>query len=340
MPGLIAEDDEALPFVAPSATAQLQDGPLDVVVGQRQGPLGRVAVVCAGGPVVCFDGPALGHVTTLDDHRGGACAAAYSQDGSRLLTGGQDGAWVLRGDATHRSDDDRIWVEHVAFSRDGARFAFTRGRQVHVHDATTCARIVTHTAPSTPTALRAFDGVLVAACYGGLQVWSQHGTGQLRQYPWKSPLLSLEQSPDARFYAAGCHDGAVHCWRRSSGEDFQMSGYPTKVKALAFSPDSRFLATGGSAVVTVWDFSGAGPEGTRPLELVGHVNIVSALTFAGPRRLWSGDADGAVIGWQLGRAGPAPTALHVHRAPVVTLTCIDHHVLAIHSDGAVFALPA
>jgi len=89
MPGLIAEDAEALPFVAPSATAQLQDGPLDVVVGQRQGPLGRVAVVCAGGPVVCFDGPALGHVTTLDDHRGGACAAAYSQDGSRLLTGGQ-----------------------------------------------------------------------------------------------------------------------------------------------------------------------------------------------------------------------------------------------------------
>ena len=339
MPGLITEADAALPFVTPSARAQLPDGPLSVVVAPRCGPLGRMAVVCAGGPVVCFDGPGLGHVGSINDHRGGTCAAAFSPDGAWLLTGGQDGAWALRGDVTHRSHDDPIWVEAVVFSRDGTRFAFTRSRRVHVHDAATRAHIVTHTTPSTPAALRAFDGVLVAACYGGLQVWSQNGTGQLRQYPWKSPLLSLEQSPDAKFYAAGCHDGAVHCWRRSSGEDFQMSGYPTKVKALAFSPDSRFLATGGSAVVTVWDFSGAGPEGTRPLELVGHANLVLALAFVGPRRLWTGDADGAVIGWQLGRQGPVPTALHVHRAPVVGLTYVDQHVIAIHSDGAVFAVP-
>jgi WD40 repeat protein len=342
MPGLIPPEGRAppLPHVTPVATARLPEGPLAIVAATQPSPFGAFATVCAGGPAICFDGPRLNVVGTHDEHDGGTCAAAFSVDGAHFITGGQDGAWVIRGDGrARRSDADTAWVEHVTFSRDGRRFAFCRGRRVTIVDTASGEVCVTHTLPSTPTALRFYDGVLTAACYGGVHVWSNNGTGSLRQYPWRSALLSLVQSPDARFYAAGCQDAAVHCWRRSTGEDFEMSGYPAKVKALAFSHDSRFLATGGSDTITVWDFAGTGPQGSTPRELVGHAQLVTSLAFSSPRRLWSGGADGAVIGWDLdGRRGAAAIALHVHDAPIVDLIIVDRHVIAAHSDGVMVSL--
>ena len=342
MPGLIPPEPNAssLPMVTPVATARLPEGPLAIVVATRPSPFGSFAVVCAGGPVICFDGPALGVTATHHDHAGGTCAAALSADGALLITGGQDGACVIRGEGRyHRTDPDTAWVEHVTISRDGRRFAFCRGRRMTVVDTATNEVCVTHLLPSTPSTLRFHDGVLTAACYGGVLVWSNNGTGAMRQYPWRSALLSLVQSPDAKFYAAGCQDAAVHCWRRSSGEDFEMSGYPAKVKALAFSPDSRFLATGGHHVVTVWDFAGAGPQGSSPRELTGHAQLVTSLVFSSPRRLWSGGADGAVIGWDLdARRGASPVAVHVHDAPVVELALVGRHIVAAHSDGVMVSL--
>ncbi len=334
MPGLIppeAPGSPPLPFITPTARSKLPEGPLDIAVGPgTPGPHGAFAVVCAGGPVVCFAGPDLAVVATHDDHEGGACAAAYSADGLVLISGGQDGAYVVRSNGQmRRSENATSWVEQVAISKDGKRFAASRGKRVLVVDTASLTVLATHAVPSTPSSLRFFDGILAAACYGGVIVWSQDGTGAERSYPWRSALLSLVQSPNAKFFAAGCQDGSVHCWKRSSGEDFQMSGYPSKVKALAFSHDSRFLATGGSDTV-----AGAGPQGTTPREFFGHADVVTTLAFSSPRRLWSGGNDGALIGWDLGaRQGAGLVALHVDDAPVVAIASIGRHVFAAHQGG-------
>jgi len=342
VPGLIPPETAAaprLPFVTPTAHAQLPEGPLDVVVGPESaaGPHGAFAVVCAGGPVICFAGPDLGVVATYSDHEGGACAAAYSTDGRILVSGGQDGTYAVRTiDGVRQSERSTTWVERVAVSHDGKRFAVSRGKTVLVIDTASFAVCATHVLTSTPSALRFFGGILAAACYGGVHVWSQDGTGAQRTYAWRSALVSLVQSPDAKYFAAGCQDASVHCWKRSSGEDFQMSGYPSKVKALAFSQDSRFLATGGSDTVTLWDFAGAGPQGSTPRELFGHAGIVTALAFSSPRRLWSGGHDGALIGWDLAaRRGNGPVALHVDDSPVVAVVVVARHVIAAHSGGVI-----
>jgi WD40 repeat protein len=341
MSGLISVPQESVPPVprlSPTACAQLPDGALRLAVTPTgEGPHGTFAVVCAGGPVVCFAGPDLTVSAIYDDHRGGTCAAAYSPDGRVLVTGGHDGAYVLRGnDETRRSEPTTTWVEQVAFSRDGKRFAVSRGKTVLVVDAVSFAVCAIHAVPSTPSALYFFDGILAAACYGGVLVWAKDGTGAQRTYAWRSALLSLVQSPDTKHFATGCQDAAVHCWKRSSGDDFHMSGYPSKVKALAFSPDSRFLATGGSTAVTVWDFAAAGPQGSTPRELRGHAGLVTALVFSSPRRLWSGGHDGSVIGWDLDlRRGSGPVAVHVSETPVVDVAVVGGHVLAVHSGGTI-----
>jgi WD40 repeat protein len=78
-----------------------------------------------------------------------------------------------------------------------------------------------------------------------------------------------------------------------------MSGYRFKPKALAWDSESKLLATSGDAAITVWEFRGKGPEGTRPIELRGHGSVCTRLAF-GPRSclLASGSQDGSVLLWE------------------------------------------
>lgn len=81
-----------------------------------------------------------------------------------------------------------------------------------------------------------------------------------------------------------------------------MNGYPAKVRELTWDAGSRFLATGGGPVVTIWDCGGRGPAGSRPLELKGHQDSISALTYQhrGPL-LASGGKDGRICIWNSSR---------------------------------------
>jgi WD40 repeat protein len=78
-----------------------------------------------------------------------------------------------------------------------------------------------------------------------------------------------------------------------------MSGFPFKPKALAWDSGSRLLATSGDATVTLWDFRGKGPEGTRPIQLEAHKGVVTRLGFS-PRKavLASGSRDTLVLLWE------------------------------------------
>ena len=71
-----------------------------------------------------------------------------------------------------------------------------------------------------------------------------------------------------------------------------------KVEHVAWDHTGRFMAVGNVGEVTVWDYSGRGPQGTRPTQLDGHDRHVSALAFQHRGGLLaSGGADGLVMVW-------------------------------------------
>ena len=116
--------------------------------------------------------------------------------------------------------------------------------------------------------------------------------------------MSMILSPDGDIVACGSQDNSVHFWRRSTGDDSMMSGYPGKPSTLSFDHTGTLLATGGGEAVTVWSFQGDGPEGTRPGILEFHSEPVSSLTFSPTRwTLASGSRDGTVVIWALGING-------------------------------------
>jgi WD40 repeat protein len=131
-------------------------------------------------------------------------------------------------------------------------------------------------------------------------VWPLEAHVKARHYPWKGSLISLALSPDDAVVACGSQDCGVHFWRLESGSDSEMSGYPAKPTALAWSADSALLATGGSDVICVWGFEKGGPEGKKPILLKGHDGLVTQLTFAPRERLLASAGDDRdVLLWSL-----------------------------------------
>jgi WD40 repeat protein len=242
-------------------------------------------------------------------HEGGVLAVAIHPDGATFATAGQDGRvriWnAADGQVSHTLDLGSGWVEKLAWSPDGSQVAASLSRTVHVYtgDGAEVWRSPEH--PSTVSAV-AWSGSqeLATACYGRVAFFAV-STGELRQaLEWKGSLVSMVLSPDGDTVACGSQDNSVHFWRRSTGQDSTMSGYPGKPSALDFDADGTLLATGGGTVVTVWSFEGDGPEGTRPGLHEAHVKPITALSFEHRSgRLASAARDGAVIVWRLGSDG-------------------------------------
>ena len=238
-------------------------------------------------------------------HDGGVLAMDVQPGGALFATTGQDGRvriWSARdGQVRQTIELGSGWVENVAWSSDGQRLAVSISRRVHVFDVDGHESWRSADHPSTvSTIVWSKSEELATACYGRVSFFSA-SSGALRQkLQWKGSLVSMVLSSDGNIVACGSQDNSVHFWRRDTGEDSQMHGYPGKPSALAFDSSSTLLATGGGKDVTVWSFQGDGPEGTRPGVLELHAQPLTTLTFS--RRgmfLASGARDGAVVVWAL-----------------------------------------
>ena len=262
------------------------------------------------GSVYAFDGKSgatawAHHVV----HEGGVLALAIHPGGTAFATAGQDGrALICRasdGQVSQVIEVGNSWVENVAWSPDGKWLAVSCSRQVYLYtvDGTEVWRSDAH--PSTVSAI-AWSGAdeLATACYGRVSFFDA-STGEPNQkLEWQGSLVSMVLSPDGGIVVCGSQDNSVHFWRRDTGKDSMMSGYPGKPSALAFDDTGTLLATGGGEAVTVWSFQGGGPEGTRPGVLDYHAQSITALSFAsGAMHLASGGRDGAVAAWSLQRDG-------------------------------------
>lgn len=242
-------------------------------------------------------------------HAGGLLAMAVHPSGDRIASAGQDGRvliWSARdGELTRSLTLGRGWVDNVCWSQDGQWLAASLSRTVHVFGVDGEKAWQSGEHPSTVSALAwAGSKELATACYGRVAFFSA-SSGQLQQtLEWKGSLVSMVLSPSGDVVACGSQDNSVHFWRRSTGQDSMMSGYPGKPSALAFDATGTLLATSGGELVTVWSFAGDGPEGTRPGQLELHVEPITALSFARRgMRLASGARDGAVVVWSLRRDG-------------------------------------
>ena len=305
----------------------------DCVSALRWSPDGRsVAAAAVSGPIMLFESGTGTIEQTLRGHGFGTTDLAWRPDGSYFASAGQDGlvrVWDRSSGAERLAlAGGAAWVEHVAWSPIGDYLASAAGKQLRLWNA---AGELLHTYADHASTISAVQWkprtalikdekpLLTSAAYGGLRFWLADQAEAAHAFDWKGSILALAWSPDGQYIATGDQDSTVHFWIVAQGKDLQMWGYPTKVRELAWDCASRYLATGGGTTVTVWDCSGKGPEGTRPLQLDAHEDLISALAFQHAGALLaSGGQDGRVVIWEPGKSRKPRTQLTLN-APVTQL---------------------
>jgi WD40 repeat protein len=225
--------------------------------------LGRSAVFVLGEEALVFAEPE-GELRRMDVHGGVILASA--SDGTRIVTGGDDGkvvttdlgsTRVLATDAKHR------WIDHVALGPDGAvawsagKTAFAQGKELREFEA-----------PSTVGGLaflpKGFR--LAVAQYNGASLWFPNApAAQPEKLEWKGSHLGATVSPDGRFVVTTMQEPMLHGWRLVDRQHMRMSGYAARVMSLGWTTGGRWLATSGANQVILWPFhTKDGPMGKQP----------------------------------------------------------------------------
>jgi WD40 repeat protein len=229
------------------------------------------------GPRACFVGAeesvalvsSEGEIERVAVHSGGILCAA--SDGNCVVMGGDDGKLVAVDAKAAVSqlalDAKRRWIDAVAVLGDGA-IAWSVGKTAFIRSAKGEEKSLD--VPSTVGGLAfAPKGLRLAiAHYGGVTLWFPNMAAKPERLEWAGSHLGVVFSPDNKFLVTAMHEPAMHGWRLADNKHMRMSGYPGRVRSMAWSAGGKFLATSGADTVIMWPFASKdGPMGKEPAML-------------------------------------------------------------------------
>jgi WD40 repeat protein len=261
----------------------------------------------------------------LKGHARGTINVAFHPDGTRLASGSYDRTarlWDVstgRDTILYKGEKTRNdWFPVVAFAPDGKSIAFSYAdpgsndyAHVEVRDLGTGA---------TRRILKDQLGMRVLFRPDGRLLFVGGGSGSVALYavatgdlnatlPGGGYITRLAVSPDGKTLAV-CHadttKGAM-LWDVAAAKFAGALRHPSppgNVTSVAFSPDGKWLATGGSLGgvdhrVMLWDPATRQPVAT----LQGHSALVAALAFSPDSKvLASGSLDRTIRLWDVGQA--------------------------------------
>ena len=250
---------------------------------------------------------------------------AFGPDGTSLVTGSADGTakvWDLEAaDRSHELRQDGL-IMGVAFGPDGRRVATVSGDgTAAVWDAVRGTRL--HSLDGKKgwlngVAFHPDGGVIATACeYASVLTWDATTRPPHAQLRRAGPLrtgrtIQSRRPAPRRVYrrprVSRQPPGSVYVWdARSGAMQFRLRGHPGRVLCLAFSPDSRLIASGGAPHdprplaaedVLLW----SARSGEIVHRLRGHSGRVNGVAFSGDGK-WLAAAceDGAVRLWDVAK---------------------------------------
>jgi WD40 repeat protein len=239
-----------------------------------------------------------GSVKRTDVATGGILCSA--SDGKQIILGSDDGRVIsinASGETqTLATDAKRRWIDNVAVHTDGS-IAYSAGKTAFVKQPKGAEKSLD--VPSTVGGLGfAPKGFRLAiAHYNGVTLWFPNMAGSGEFLEWKGSHLGATFSPDGKFLVTAMHEAALHGWRLVDAKHMRMTGYPGRVRSMAWTTGGKALATSGADCVILWPFATKdGPMGKAPAMLAPLPTKVSAVAcHPAADIIAAGYADGTVL---------------------------------------------
>jgi WD40 repeat protein len=123
------------------------------------------------------------------------------------------------------------------------------------------------------------SNLVVAGLHDKIKIWEPDTQEEISELQHTGDIISLAFSQDGTLLATGSTEGTVIMWK-SDGTNFLQTGSLLRLNGyarfLAFSPDNKWLAGGGStSYAYLWDISSS-----QELARIPHGNPVTSVTFS------------------------------------------------------------
>jgi hypothetical protein len=232
-----------------------------------------------------------------------AAPLAFSADGTLVLSGGAalrlmsaGGGKLIRSFGSAASS--------AAFSRDGSRIVSSDQDKLHLWDAVSGRLIRSFEGHAGDVGSIAIspDGarILSGSDDVTLKLWETASGELLHSFEEHADTInSVAFSPDGVRILSGSDDNTLKMWDAFSWRLLQtFEGHSGSVRSVAFSPDgARVLSGSKDNTVKLWDAA----TGKELQSFIGHTNTINSVAFSPDgRHALSGSSDGTTRVWDTG----------------------------------------
>ncbi|MFK7901893.1 MAG: WD40 repeat domain-containing protein [Nitratireductor sp.] len=204
----------------------------------------------------------------------GLLAACLAQDGSALITAGEDGKvekLSKDGNTSLVYDANGKWIDRLASGPNGAvACSWGKNGAVILEQSGVPSEVKPFECERSIEGI-AFQpkGMRIAlARFNGVDLKWVNTNNPSQFLKWDGAHTGVVYSPDGKYVVSTMQENALHGWRLSDDKHMRMTGYPAKIKSISWSNKGKWLASSGAPAAIVWPFAGKdGPMGKAPKEL-------------------------------------------------------------------------